>query len=52
VSEKETVLREALTAAQKALRDIYDKLQEGCDPDTILENERFWPLTQIREALK
>lgn len=45
-------LREAVEAALRAFRRMYERLDAGADADELLEDESLWPLTKLRDALE
>lgn len=48
----EKLLREAVEAALRAFRRMYERLDTGADADELLEDESLWPLTKLRDALE
>ena len=48
----EKPLREAVEAALRAFRRMYELLDAGADAEELLEDETIWPLTKLRDALE
>lgn len=41
-----------IAAALNAFRRMYDAMENGADVDEILEDETYWPLELLREAVE